>query len=58
MAHAKDYGTTDANPDGRVPNEYHFGEVIMNQMQKYFYAPRANRERKGREITIIPQSNQ
>ena len=41
----KEFGTVDANPDGRYPSNI-IGEVGSNE-QKYFYAPRATRKEKG-----------
>jgi site-specific DNA-methyltransferase (adenine-specific) len=43
----KDYGTVDANPNGRYPSNI-IGEVL-SEHQKYFYAPRATRKEKGKE---------
>ena len=40
-----EYGTVDANPDGRYPSNI-IGEV-NEAHQKYFYAPRATRKEKG-----------
>tara|TARA_B100000902_G_C27312657_1_gene919324 strand:- start:1525 stop:2403 length:879 start_codon:yes stop_codon:yes gene_type:complete len=40
-----EYGTVDANPDGRYPSNI-IGEV-QEEHQKYFYAPRATRKEKG-----------
>ena len=40
-----EYGTVDANPDGRYPSNI-IGDVMPEQ-QKYFYAPRATRKEKG-----------
>tara|TARA_B100000029_G_scaffold327839_1_gene320187 strand:- start:212 stop:1090 length:879 start_codon:yes stop_codon:yes gene_type:complete len=40
-----EYGTVDANPDGRYPSNI-IGEV-QPEHQKYFYAPRATRKEKG-----------
>ena len=40
-----EYGTVDANPDGRYPSNI-IGEVMIEH-QKYFYAPRATRKEKG-----------
>lgn len=42
---AAEYGTKDANPDGRYPSNI-IGEV-QSEHQKYFYAPRATRKEKG-----------
>jgi DNA modification methylase len=47
----KEFGTTDANPDGRYPSNI-IGEVLPEH-QKYFYAPRATRKEKG-ENNIHP----
>jgi site-specific DNA-methyltransferase (adenine-specific) len=41
----KEFGTVDANPDGRYPSNI-IGEVLPDH-QKYFYAPRATRKEKG-----------
>ena len=41
----KEFGTVDANPDGRYPSNI-IGEVQSTE-QKYFYAPRATRKEKG-----------
>ena len=41
----KEYGTVDANPNGRYPSNI-VGEV-QSEHQKYFYAPRATRKEKG-----------
>jgi len=41
----EEFGTTDANPDGRYPMNI-IGEVNKAE-QKYFYAPRATRKEKG-----------
>jgi site-specific DNA-methyltransferase (adenine-specific) len=41
----KEFGTVDANPDGRYPSNI-IGEV-QHEHQKYFYAPRATRKEKG-----------
>jgi len=43
----KEFGTVDANPDGRYPSNI-IGEVIPEH-QKYFYAPRATRKEKGED---------
>ena len=43
----KEYGTVDANPNGRYPSNI-VGEV-QNEHQKYFYAPRATRKEKGKD---------
>lgn len=43
----KDYGTVDANPNGRYPSNI-IGEVL-SEHQKYFYAPRATRKEKGQD---------
>ena len=40
-----EYGTVDANPNGRYPSNI-IGEV-QSEHQKYFYAPRATRKEKG-----------
>ena len=40
-----EYGTVDANPNGRYPSNI-IGEVLPAH-QKYFYAPRATRKEKG-----------
>jgi len=42
-----EYGTVDANPDGRYPSNI-IGEVMIEH-QKYFYAPRATRKEKGED---------
>ena len=42
---AKEFGTTNANPNGRYPSNI-IGEVLPEH-QKYFYAPRATRKEKG-----------
>ena len=42
-----EYGTVDANPDGRYPSNI-IGEV-QPEHQKYFYAPRATRKEKGED---------
>ena len=44
---AAEYGTKDANPDGRYPSNI-IGEV-QPAHQKYFYAPRATRKEKGED---------
>lgn len=41
----KEFGTVDANPDGRYPSNI-IGDV-QPEHQKYFYAPRATRKEKG-----------
>ena len=41
----KEFGTVDANPNGRYPSNI-IGEV-QSEHQKYFYAPRATRKEKG-----------
>lgn len=41
----EEFGTVDANPDGRYPSNI-IGEVLPEH-QKYFYAPRATRKEKG-----------
>ena len=41
----KEFGTVDANPNGRYPSNI-IGDV-ESQHQKYFYAPRATRKEKG-----------
>ena len=41
----KEFGTVDANPNGRYPSNI-VGEV-QSEHQKYFYAPRAIRKEKG-----------
>lgn len=41
----EEFGTVDANPDGRYPSNI-IGEVLPAH-QKYFYAPRASRKEKG-----------
>ena len=41
----KEFGTVDANPNGRYPSNI-VGEV-QSEHQKYFYAPRATRKEKG-----------
>jgi site-specific DNA-methyltransferase (adenine-specific) len=41
----KEFGTVDANPNGRYPSNI-IGEV-QTEHQKYFYAPRATRKEKG-----------
>jgi len=41
----KEFGTVDANPNGRYPSNI-IGEVLPEH-QKYFYAPRATRKEKG-----------
>jgi DNA modification methylase len=41
----KEFGTVDANPNGRYPSNI-VGEV-QTEHQKYFYAPRATRKEKG-----------
>lgn len=43
----KEYGTVDANPNGRYPSNI-IGEVL-SEHQKYFYAPRATRKEKGQD---------
>lgn len=42
---SKEFGTIDANPNGRYPSNI-IGEVL-SEHQKYFYAPRATRKEKG-----------
>lgn len=44
---SNEYGTVDANPNGRYPSNI-IGEVL-SEHQKYFYAPRATRKEKGDE---------
>jgi site-specific DNA-methyltransferase (adenine-specific) len=41
----EEFGTVDANPDGRYPSNI-IGDVLPEH-QKYFYAPRATRKEKG-----------
>ena len=41
----QEFGTKDANPNGRYPSNI-IGEVLPEH-QKYFYAPRATRKEKG-----------
>ena len=41
----EEFGTVDANPNGRYPSNI-IGEVNSSE-QKYFYAPRATRKEKG-----------
>lgn len=41
----EEFGTVDANPDGRYPSNI-IGEV-QEEHQKYFYAPRATRKERG-----------
>ena len=41
----KEFGTVDANPDGRYPSNI-IGEVLPEH-QKYFYAPRVTRKERG-----------
>jgi DNA modification methylase len=41
----EEFGTVDANPNGRYPSNI-IGEVLPEH-QKYFYAPRATRKEKG-----------
>ena len=41
----EEFGTKDANPNGRYPSNI-IGEVLTEH-QKYFYAPRATRKEKG-----------
>ncbi len=41
----KEFGTVDANPNGRYPSNI-VGDV-QSEHQKYFYAPRATRKEKG-----------
>lgn len=43
----KEYGTVDANPNGRYPSNI-IGEVL-SEHQKYFYAPRSTRKEKGQD---------
>lgn len=41
----REFGTVDANPNGRYPSNI-IGDVLPEH-QKYFYAPRASRKEKG-----------
>lgn len=43
----EEFGTVDANPNGRYPSNI-VGEVLPEH-QKYFYAPRATRKEKGED---------
>ena len=49
-----EYGTVDANPDGRYPSNI-IGEV-NEAHQKYFYAPQPLEKKRVRTIIIQPSN--